>query len=217
MNAGRQCARFVAVLVFACQVLGQAPPPSFSATPDASVKSWAFNLTVEGYLIPHQTSYANPDFMADRGRLHLEARYNNEDYRTGSLWIGYNFAAGKKLVLHVTPMIGGVFGRTNGVAPGCEASLTYKKVALSISNYFLINTSNLSSSFYYTWPQLTYTPVSWFRIGLVAQRNRIYHTGLDTQRGFFAGVSHKQFEFTTYIFNAGWTDPTVVLELGASF
>ena len=57
----------------------------------------------------------------------------------------------------------------------------------------------------------------WFRTGLVAQRNRNYHTGFDTQRGFFAGVSRKQFEFTTCIFNAGWTDPTVVLELGASF
>ena len=56
----------------------------------------------------------------------------------------------------------------------------------------------------------------WFRTGLVAQRNRIYHAGLDTQRRFFAGVSRKQFEFATCIFNAGWTDPTVGLEI-ASF
>jgi hypothetical protein len=27
----------------------------------------------------------------------------------------------------------------------------------------------------------------------------------------------KKVEFTTYIFNAGWTDPTVVLEAGVSF
>jgi len=26
------------------------------------------------------------------GWLHLEARYNDEDLRTGSLWVGYNFA-----------------------------------------------------------------------------------------------------------------------------
>ena len=51
--------------------------------------------------------------------LHLETRYNNEDLRTGSLWVGYNFAWGEKWQFEVTPMIGGVFGRTNGIAPGC--------------------------------------------------------------------------------------------------
>jgi hypothetical protein len=46
----------------------------------------------------------SPDFSADRGRLHLESRYNNEALETGSLWAGYNFNAGKKLVLNVTPV-----------------------------------------------------------------------------------------------------------------
>jgi hypothetical protein len=31
------------------------------------------------------------------------------------------------------------------------------------------------------------------------------------------GLSHKNATFTTYIFNAGWTDPTMVLSLGFSF
>jgi hypothetical protein len=48
------------------------------------------------------------------GWLHLEARYNYENLRTGSVWVGYNFSAGKKLVLDVAPVLGGVFGRTHG-------------------------------------------------------------------------------------------------------
>jgi hypothetical protein len=51
----------------------------------------------------------------------------------------------------------------------------------------------------------------------VAQRTKAFQTSLDVQRGFLVGVSHKQVEFTTYIFNAGWSDPIVVLELGVSF
>jgi hypothetical protein len=51
----------------------------------------------------------------------------------------------------------------------------------------------------------------------VAQRTKAYHDRLDTQRGFFVGISHKRIEFTTYIFNVGWTDPTAVLEVGFSF
>ena len=31
------------------------------------------------------------------------------------------------------------------------------------------------------------------------------------------GFSERRVEFTIYIFNAGWTDPTVVLSLGFSF
>jgi hypothetical protein len=50
-------------------------------------------------------------------------RYNYENLRTGSLWAGCNFSWGKTWQFAVTPMIGGVFGRTNGIAPGCEASL----------------------------------------------------------------------------------------------
>ncbi len=168
-------------------------------------------------MIPHGQSYANPVFTADRDWLHLEARYNYENLRTGSLWAGYNFSAGKKLVLAVTPMIGGVFGRTNGIAPGCEASLTYKKVELSISNEYVFDTTSKSGNFYYSWPQLTYSPTDWLRVGLVAQHTKAFQTALNVQRGFLVGFSHKKWEFTTYIFNAGWTDPTVVLEVGVSF
>ena len=131
--------------------------------------------------------------------------------------MGYNFSAGKKLLLEVTPMIGGVFGRTNGIAPGCEASLTYKKIELWIANEMQSIRRINPGNFYYSWPQLTYSLLDWFRVGLVAQHTKAFQTGLDVQRGFLVGVSHKKWEFTTYIFNAGFADPTVVLEAGVSF
>jgi len=188
-----------------------------AAPPIPEAKAWAYSLTITGYVLPDQDGYASPTFAADRDWLHLEARYNYENLRTGSLWFGYNFSAGKKVVLSVTPMIGGVFGRTTGIAPGCEASLSYKKIELSISNEYVIDTGDKSGNFYYSWPQLTYSPVDWLRLGLVAQRTKAYHDSLDTQRGFFVGFSHKRIGFTTYIFNVGWTDPTAVLEVGVSF
>ena len=51
----------------------------------------------------------------------------------------------------------------------------------------------------------------------MAQRTKAYHTSLDIQRGVLIGFSDKKATFTTYIFNAGWTDPTVVLSLGFNF
>jgi len=51
----------------------------------------------------------------------------------------------------------------------------------------------------------------------VAQRTRAYQTDLDIQRGFLVGFSRKNLAFTTYVFNVGWTDPTVVLSIGVGF
>ena len=93
--------------------------------------SWSFSATVDGYVVPHQEFYVSPIFTTDRSWLHLEARYNYEDQQTGSTWVGYNFSFGDKLKLDVTPMIGGVFGNTTGVAPGYEFSLAYKRITLS--------------------------------------------------------------------------------------
>ncbi len=197
--------------LWASLMLAQAAPNSSAKEP------WAYNLTLDGYALPDQQGYASPTLTADRDWLHLEARYNYENLRTGSLWLGYNFGVGKNLVLNVTPMLGGVFGRTTGIAPGCEASLTYKKIELSLTNEYVFDTGDKSGNFYYSWPQLTYSPLDWLHVGLVAQRTKAYQTSLDTQRGFFFGVSHKQLEFTAYIFNVGWTDPTAVLEVGFSF
>lgn len=147
----------------------------------------------------------------------MNGRYNSENLQTESLWVGYNFAAGKKLVLNVTPMIGGIFGKTTGIAPGLEASLTYKKIGLSISNEYVFDTTHKSGNFYYVWPESTYSPLNWFRVGLVAERTKAFHSSLDVQRGFLLGVSHNKWEFTSYIFNPGFADPTVVLEGGVNF
>jgi hypothetical protein len=205
------------ILCLSHNALAQATPaaPSHNVHPP-SKNPWAFSLITDGYIVPDQIGYASPTFTADREWLHLEARYNYENLRTGSAWIGYNFTAGKNLVLNVTPMIGGVFGRTSGVAPGCEAALTYKKIEASISNEYVFATDK-SGSFYYSWPQITYSPVDWLLLGVAAQRTKAYQSSLDTQIGFLVGFSHRNMEVTSYVFNPGLASPTVVLELGLSF
>jgi hypothetical protein len=50
-------------------------------------------------------------------------------------------------------MIGGVFGNTTGVAPGYQASLTYKKISLSSSGEYVFDTKDRNGSFFYSWPE----------------------------------------------------------------
>jgi|SRR5271165_3105044 len=220
MKRAAQLGLLAVLILRGGEMFGQETPSSAPGTTPAKLSTknpWAYNLTVDGYIVPNHESFVNPVFMANRNWLHLESRYNSENLRTGSLWAGYNFSAGKKVLLNVTPMIGGVFGRTTGIAPGLEASLTYKKVGLSISNEYVFDTTHKSGNFYDAWLDLTYSPVDWFRIGAVAQRTAAFQTAVDVQRGLLLGVSHKKWELTTYIFNLGIADPTVVLEVGVNF
>jgi hypothetical protein len=194
-----------------------APANPARDSPATSSKKWSFSLATLGYLVPDDLSYASPIFAADHDWLHLEGRYNYENQKTGSLWAGYNFTAGHALVLEATPMFGVVFGDTTGVAPGYELSLTYRRLELSSEGEYVFDTENYANSFFYSWNGLIYSPVDWFHTGLVMQRTRAYQTSLDVQRGVSLGVAYRRMDYTTYIFNAGWTDPTIVLALSYKF
>lgn len=225
MKASLKLAGVILVALWSSHLPGQETPAQASPTANnasdagqAKAKPWQYNLTVDGYIVPDGgESYASPYLTADHQWLHLEARYNYENLHTGSLWAGYNFTAGKTLQLAVTPMIGGVFGDTTGIAPGCELSLTYKKLSFSSSNEYVFDTTKKSGSFFYSWPELTFSPVSWLHVGGVAQHTKAIDMRLSTQRGLLVGVSIKQVEFTTYVFEPELPTPTVVLEMGYSF
>jgi hypothetical protein len=179
-------------------------------------KAWSFSASTFIYIVPDSRDYAQPTFTADRTWLHLEGRYNYEGLDTGSAWIGYNFSLGEKLSFEFTPMIGGVFGDTTGIAPGYKYTLSWRKLQLYSEGEYLFDTVHSSDSFFYTWSELTLAPVEWFRFGLAIQRTRLYQTDFDIQRGFLVGFSFKRVDFTTYLFNPD-DDPTVVLGVSVKF
>jgi hypothetical protein len=189
-----------------------APPAA-----DDAERAWSFSASVYSYLLPDESNYGQPTMTADRGWLHLEGRYNYEDLHTGSAWFGYNFSGEHAVSWEVTPMIGGVFGRTNGIAPGCTASLGWWKLELYSEGEYVFDTGESSDSFFYNWSELTIAPVHWFRAGLVTQRTRVYETDREIQRGLLVGVSYKALTFTTYVFNPDDSKPIVVLGAGITF
>jgi hypothetical protein len=227
MNAMRLLGTIALALGLAAgRTHGQSVPDSLSGattnrapaeTEAAADRTWSFSASAYTYIVPDNREYVQPTFTADRGWLHLEARYNYENLETGSAWIGCNFSVGKKLTLEMTPMLGGVFGNSTGIAPGYRFSLAYGRFELASEGEYVLDAGTRSGNFFYTWSELTYSPMDWFRFGLVAQRTKAYQTDLDVQRGFLVGFSYKNVDFTTYVFNLGWTDPTVVLAVGVNF
>ena len=205
-------------LVLAAYVQAQeATDKSRTAAQQATSKKWSFSASAYTYFVPDDQDYVQPAFKADRGRLHLEARYNYEDRRTGSVWAGYNFSVGDRLTFEFTPMLGAVFGDTNGVAPGFEMTLGWRKLELYSESEYVFVPEDHSQNFAYTWSELTLAPVDWFRFGLVAQRTRAYQTDLDVQRGLLLGFSYKRADFGAYLFNPDRDKPTFVFSVAVNF
>ncbi len=217
---------FVLISTFAlcaAQAIGQegtnAPLAAPSPAPvlDDKAAGWGFSATVLTYFVPDDREFVQPTFTADRGWLHLEARYNYEDLETGSAWIGYNFGGGKQLTWEITPMLGGVFGNTTGIAPGYKGSLSWWKLELYSEGEWVIDASDSSASFFYSWSELSIAPVDWLRFGLVTQRTRTYKSEREIQRGILLGFSYKAVDLTGYLFDPDLSKPTVVVAFGLNF
>ena len=185
-------------------------------TPAPSKKSWSFEADANFYFIPDDF-FVLPVLKADQDKLHLEARYNYEDRETFSGWIGYNFSGGEEFTYTFTPMLGGVVGLSNGIAPGLEFTLAYKNFELYNEMEYLVDWSDHENNFYYSWADFTYSPTDWLWFGISVQRTRLYQTDLDIQRGAIVGGGYKNWELTGYFYNIGFDDPFILLTLSANF
>jgi hypothetical protein len=177
---------------------------------------WEFGLEASLYLLPDET-YLNPVLTADKDHLHLEARYNYEDRETGSVFAGYKFHTGTSFDLNVTPIIGAVFGNSNGIAPGFLVELSYWKLNFSSEGEYLFSSDEKESSFFYSFSELVYSPADWIWFGMAGQRTRAYQTDLEIQRGFVLGIGNEKIAVSGYIMNLGWGDAFGLITVGYEF
>jgi hypothetical protein len=187
--------------------------PAAAAADD---KLWSFYASAYTYILP-DSHYVQPAVSADRKRLHIEARYNYEALETGSAWLGVNCSGGNRLEWEFTPMLGGVFGDTTGIAPGFKASLGWRMLELSSENEYVVDAGDRSDNFFYNWSELALAPAEWFRFGLVTQRTRVYQEDREIQRGLMAGFSVWRMNFTSYVFNSDEDKPRFVFAADVTF
>jgi hypothetical protein len=194
--------------VFAAAALGVLC--TLTATPpDFSVSSYT-------YFRPGSAPYVQPNLALDEDWLHVEARYNYEGLNTGSVWAGVNVSGGKTLKWSFTPMLGGVFGETRGVAPGFELQLAWWKLDLSSQSELVLDVGEIRNSFLYTWSELGFAPVGTLRLGGALQRTHVHAEHLQVEPGLFAGFRAWGLALTTYAFDLEQRHPTVVFMIGVS-
>jgi len=221
------CAALATIAGFAvCQSLGATE--NSAALQDDTERSkieWEFSLSTFTYLAQHERDYANPNFSADYGRLHLEARYNYEALKTGSVWIGCNFprfTIGKDLEINATPMLGGVFGDITGVAPGYSIEASYKIIKASTQGEYFFDAGNNSGDFFYSWSEFSASlpKADCVRAGLVVERTQASGNS-EVRRGPLVGFKHKckdkDVDLTVYWLAPGSREATFVFAVTVEF
>jgi len=180
-----------------------------------AVTDWEFSAETDLYFT--DPFIFLPIFIADKAKLHLEARFNYEDLKTASAWVGYNFFGGDEFEYFITPMVGGAFGRTNGIAPGLEFTLGYAGFELYSESEYLFDFESEENNFFYSWTDFTYSPLDWLWFGISGQRTKLYDTEVEIDRGLILGAAYRNFEITGYFYNPFTDDVFFMMALSTEF
>lgn len=178
---------------------------------------WEFGLSAYPTIVRDGENYTPVIGVADRGQLHLEARYNYESIGARSAFVGWTFSGGEEFTWELTPLLGGAWGTTRGFVPGLEASLAWGPVDFYLEGEYVRSTVDVEDSYLYAWTELGYSPVEWLRIGVAGQRTNAYGSDREIQRGPFAQFTWRQLTVGGYWFNPGSSDQIFVGLIGVTF
>jgi hypothetical protein len=179
--------------------------------------SWEFAVTAYPTDVRGGENYTSAIAVADRGSLHLEARYNYESIGARSAYVGWTFSGGEAIKWEVTPLLGGAWGTVHAFVPAAEASVSWREFDFYVEAEAVRDQREQSDSYTYAWSELGYRPIEWLRFGLVAQRTRAYGGERDIQRGPFAQLTWRRVTLGAFWFNAGSKEQVFVASLGVAF
>ena len=168
---------------------------------DSTGVQWNFSAWAEVFIIPEEKDIFNPTFYARHGSLHLEGRYNYEDRNTISTWVGRKFEFGKDVEFVFVPMAGFIFGNTDGMAPGLETEIAYRKFDFYSESEYVFDFASRENNFFYMYSELAFKPIDPLRTGIMAQRTKLVETEHDIQRGLFAEYYFKRFRAGVFYFS----------------
>ncbi len=214
MKAAATVAAVAAAL--ACTAVGAEEAAGRRAAPPAK-PSWEFALTAYPTDVRGGDNYTSGIGVADRGPLHLEARYNYESVGARSAFVGWTFSGGETITWEITPLLGGAWGSVHAFVPAVEASVSWRQFDFYIEAEAVRDQREHDDSYFYAWSELGYRPAEWLRFGLAAQRTRAYGGERDIQRGPFAQLTWRRVTLGGFWFNPGSKDQVFVASLGVAF
>lgn len=184
---------------------------------DASKPSWEFGITAYPTVVRGGDNYTSAIAVADRGPLHLEARYNYESVGARSAFVGWTFSGGDTVTWELTPLLGGAWRNLHAFVPALEASVGWRQFDFYLEGEYVHDNDEHTGSYWYAWSELGFRPAQWLRIGVAGQRTRAYGGERDIQRGPFAQLTWRRITIGGYWFNPGSSEQVFVGSVGVTF
>jgi len=198
----------------AAALLAVATTAAFAAEEE---RAWEFGITAYPTIVRGGENYTSAIAVADRGPLHLEARYSYESVGARSAFVGWTFSGGETVAWELTPLAGGSWGDTRAFVPGFEASVAWQRLDVYVEAEYVRDSGESDDSYFYAWTELGFTPVQWLRLGIAGQRTRAYDNERDIQRGPFVQFTWRSITIGGYWFNPGSSGQVFVGSIGATF
>ncbi|MGH6624475.1 MAG: hypothetical protein ACREBN_10905 [Burkholderiaceae bacterium] len=205
------------VLMTSTGALAADDAPSGRRASHPDKPAWEFGVSAYPTVVREGENYTSVIAVADRGPLHLEARYNYESIGARSAFVGWTIAGGETITWELTPLLGGVWGTTRGFVPGVEASVAWDRFDVYIEGEYVRSSVAQSDSYLYAWTELGFRPLEWLRVGIAGQRTNAYGSERDIQRGPFAQVTWRRLTIGGYWFNPGSSEQIFVGLISATF
>jgi hypothetical protein len=179
--------------------------------------AWEFAVTAYPTQVRGGDNTTSAIAVANRGPLHLEARYGYEAKDSRSAFAGWTFSGGEAVEWELTPLLGGAWGPVQAFVPGLEASLAWGRFDFYVEAEFVRDRHEKTDDYNYAWSEIGFKPLEWLRVGAVGQRTRAYGGDREFQRGPFLQVTFGRATIGAFWFNPGANDQVFVASLGTSF
>src|SRR4051812_4827946 len=189
-----------------------------AATGGAEEGAWKLDLELNGFIDLGESAYLAPPVAADHGHLHLEARYNYEDFETGTFFVGWGLRrGGEETFIRVVPLLGGAVGQSAGVLPGLEVEAQWRRLSYWLELEYLFDVKESASSFLYTWSELNVELTSFLWAGASWQRTKQAHSERELDFGPAIGAGLGPVSLSFYLYGLGtstrWALLTLAVEL----
>ena len=152
-----------------------------------------FNARTAGNFVPVLHIQSSKNWYA-------EMRYNYDNDRTGSLYVGKELSGGHQCSYSITPMIGASIGDFKSVAVANKTELEYKKLFVSIEAQYNQALNKDQSSFFFTWSEAGINFSKCFFTGAAVQYT-LQQGAEDFEPGIIAGVNFKNISIPIYVFS----------------
>lgn len=133
-------------------------------------------------------------------KWYAEGRYNYEELKTFSFYVGKTFSKKKDFSYSLTPLLGGALGNFNGVSTGINMDLDYSNFFFSLQTQYSLSTDRRTENFFYNWSELAYQPLNWIYGGVSVQQTQLYNTETVFEPGFLVGFCFKNLTIPLYTF-----------------